>query len=129
MATEIRETRSAAGVSNYVRVHFLCSFAQSRKAPVYFVLSVRLCVGIIAALTGRISLRLIPETVIKICRESRNLVKIWQKYRAFRMKFYCRRRQQIAVQALTWSEMVIRRDIPVVLIGTQVSINVFKHKY
>ena len=67
MAIEIRETNpaAAAGVSNYVRVHFLRSFARLHKAPVYFVLSVRLCVRIIADLTGRISLRLIPETVTK----------------------------------------------------------------
>jgi len=41
MATEIRETSPAAGVSSYVRAHFLCAVVQSRKAPVYFVLSVR----------------------------------------------------------------------------------------
>jgi len=47
--------------------------------------SVRPCVLIIAALIGRITLRLIPESVMKICRESRNLVKNGQKYRAFHM--------------------------------------------
>lgn len=87
---------------SFQRSGFVVSFAQSRKAPISFVIStvsvclpVCLSAGIGAAPTGRIADNFHTEAVRKICRQTPNLVKIRQKLSDTSHEdlsiFYCRR--------------------------------------